>query len=75
MPTATWWPFCLGLSMLQIYDFNWGVYVGGLGQDCNIYIANALEILEPYKKPTIWLKGKMRFYVWRFISRAYSRDH
>ena len=35
--------------------------INGLVQDCCFCIANALEILQPYTKPSIWLLYYMHY--------------
>ena len=41
-------------KLKQPYRWSWDAHIDGLVQNCGISIANALEILQPCTKPSIW---------------------
>ena len=43
------------MPFLAIYDY----YIDGLSQDCSISIANAMEILQSYTKPSIYANAAL----------------
>ena len=40
--------------IVHMYEWKWSSNIGGWVQDCNNSIANALELLQSYTKPSIY---------------------